>query len=69
LSTIHAKRRTLADLRGAFDFTQKAPRPTLPTVRDVFAAADQTVLTLNASRTVADCATTLPDWLLPLLGV
>jgi len=69
LPTIDARRRTLADLRGAFDFSQPAPPPTLPTPRELFAAADQTVLTLDASRTVVDCATTLPNWLLPLLGI
>src|SRR5262249_9826486 len=69
LPTINARRRTLADLRGAFNFAQAAPRPALPTPRELFATANQTVLTLDASRTVTDCATTLPSWLPPLLGV
>ena len=69
LPTINAGRRRLADLRAAFDFAQESPQPALPTPRDLFATANQTVLTLDASRTVADCATTLPSWLPPLLGV
>jgi len=35
----------------------------------LFRKARQDILTLNADRTVADCSTTLPDWLAPLLGV
>jgi phospholipase C len=69
LPTIDARRRTLADLRGAFDFRQAEPRPALPTPSQLIATANQTLLTLDASRTVASCSTTLPSWLLPLLGV
>ena len=60
LPPINARRRTLADLRGAFNFAQPAPQPALPTPRQLFAWANQTVPTLDASRTVVDCGATVP---------
>jgi phospholipase C len=69
LPTIAAKRWRLADLREAFDFNQQPVNPSLPTPAQLFAQADDTVLALNATRTVADCTTNLPSWLPQLLGV
>jgi phospholipase C len=69
LPTIAPARRGLYSLAHAFDFDQVPNRPGLPTTRQLFRYANQEILTLNADRTVADCATTLPSWLGPLLGV
>jgi len=43
--------------------------PALPTPQQLFAQANQTVLILNADKTVADCSTNAPAWLPSLLGV
>jgi phospholipase C len=69
LPTIDAARREQASLMGAFDFTQAQNSPALPTARQLYHLAHQQILALNADRTVASCATTIPDWLPPLLGV
>jgi phospholipase C len=69
LSTIAPKRRTLTSLSEAFDFTQTPITPSLPTAASLYSQANDTVLTLNAERTVADCTTNLPSWLPSLLGV
>ena len=69
LDTIAAKRRGLDDLREAFDFRQNPNTPSLPTPQELFSQANDTVLALNAERTVADCTTNLPGWLPSLLGV
>ncbi len=69
LPTIDPDRRGLYSLVHAFDFTQTPNTPELPTANQLFHKAKQQILTLNADHTVADCSTTWPDWLLPLLGV
>jgi phospholipase C len=69
LSTIAPGRRTLANLAGAFDFNQQPNVPSLPTPAQLYPYAQQTILTLNAERTVASCSTSLPTWLPQLLGV
>lgn len=69
LPTINAERRKLADLTSVFDFTQAPLHPSLPIPAQLFAEANQTVLTLNLARTAASCSTTLPSWLPPLLAV
>jgi phospholipase C len=69
LSTIAPKRRTQTDLSQAFDFAQTPITPSLPTAADLYSQANDTVLTLNGDRTVADCTTNLPSWLPSLLGV
>ena len=69
LPTIAPKRRKLSDLRDAFCFNQVPVAPALPTPQQLFAQANQTVLILNADKTVADCSTNAPAWLPPLLGV
>jgi hypothetical protein len=43
--------------------------PSLPTAKQLIGKAKLDILTLNADRTVADCSTSWPGWLLPLLGV
>ena len=63
------QRRKLAHLEHAFDFTQAPISPTLPTAKQLYASASQTVLTLNAGATVPACATGVPAWLPGLLGV
>ena len=67
--TIDPARRKLNNLAKAFDFTQTPNTPALPSAAQLFPDAQQTILTLNAARTVADCSTDVPSWLLPLLGV
>ncbi len=69
LPTISADRREQPDLTQALDFHQAPIRPTLPSPQHLFASANQTILTLNGTRTVASCATGIPSWLPPLLGV
>jgi phospholipase C len=69
LPTIHHRRRELNNLKHAFDFKQAANNPNLPTPKQLFRYAKEQVLVLNAHHTVASCATTAPDWLLPLLGI
>ena len=69
LPTIDPARRQLADLTDAFNFSQHRNSPKLPTAKQLFHKAKQEVLVLNANHTLAGCSTTLPDWLLPLLGV
>ena len=69
LPTIAASRRKLASLELALDFSRPVTRPALPTAAQLYARAKQTVLTLNAEKTVADCSTSLPTWLPQLLGV
>jgi phospholipase C len=69
LSTIAPGRRKLADLTAAFDFNQAPNVPSLPTPAQLYPYAKQTILTLNAERTVASCSTSLPSWLPQLLGV
>lgn len=69
LPTISPARRKLADLRTAFNFGQIPIEPPLTSPRQLFQTANKTVLTLNADRTVVDCSTNLPNWLLPLLGL
>jgi phospholipase C len=69
LPTIDPARRSLTSLLHAFDFTQEPNSPALPTAKQLFPKAKQEILTLNADHTVASCSTTLPDWLLPLLGI
>ncbi|MBV8977600.1 MAG: alkaline phosphatase family protein [Alphaproteobacteria bacterium] len=68
LPTIAPARRDLYSLVHAFDFSQTPLMPALPTAKQLIAQANLDVLTLNADRTVADCSTTWPSWLLPLLG-
>jgi phospholipase C len=69
LSTIAPARRGLSDLTQAFDFTQQPNVPSLPTPAQLYPYAQQTILMLNAARTVASCSTGLPSWLPQLLGV
>jgi phospholipase C len=69
LPTIGGERREQPDLTKALDFTQAPIRPALPSPQQLFASANQTVLTLNAARTGIACATGVPAWLPPLLGV
>ena len=69
LSTIDPARRELDDLTGMFDFTQQPIAPAMPTVAQLWPAADQTLLTLNLTRTLASCSVTAPQWLESLLGV
>jgi phospholipase C len=69
LPTIDLKRRDLASLVHVFDFDQEPNSPGLPSAKDLYPEAKQLILTLNADHTVADCATNLPNWLLPLLGI
>lgn len=69
LPTIHPARRELYSLAHAFDFNQVPNTPDLPTPKQLFHKARQDILTLNLDRTLADCATSLPNWLAPLLGV
>jgi phospholipase C len=69
LSTIDPARRALDDLTGMFDFTQQPIAPAVPTVAQLWPAADRTLLTLNLARTVASCSVTAPQWLESLLGV
>jgi phospholipase C len=69
LPTIAASRRTLPSLAAAFDFNQTPLKPPLPTAQQLYARANQTVLTLNGQKTVADCSTNIPTWLPQLLGV
>jgi phospholipase C len=68
LPTIDARRRDLYSLVHAFDFTQTLNTPSLPTAKQLIGKAKLDILTLNADRTVADCSTSWPGWLLPLLG-
>ena len=68
LPTISPDRREQPDLTQALDFAQAPIRPPLPSPQQLFATANQTILTLNATRTVASCATGLPSWLPPLLS-
>ncbi|MBV8538523.1 MAG: hypothetical protein JO128_23190, partial [Alphaproteobacteria bacterium] len=68
LPTISADRREQPDLTQALDFTQAPIRPALPSPQQLFATANQTILTLNGTRTVASCATGVPSWLPPLLS-
>jgi phospholipase C len=65
LPTITAARRDLADLTGAFDFTQAANTPSLPTAQDLYGQARKVILDPN---TPDGCSTDLPAWLLQLLG-
>jgi len=65
LPTIPVARRDLADLTQAFDFTQEANNPTLPTAAQLYAQAKKTILDPSGSDT---CSTDLPSWLAPLLG-
>jgi phospholipase C len=67
LSTIAPARRDLYSLAKAFDFTQEPNNSNLPTATQLLPTADQTILTLNLERTLADCSTNLPNWLVPLL--
>lgn len=69
LPTINAARRDLADLTRAFNFRQQPISPPLPSVFQLFAKANQTVLTLNLDRTLAGCSTSLPVWRPALLGL
>ncbi|HEY4115783.1 MAG TPA: alkaline phosphatase family protein [Rhizomicrobium sp.] len=69
LPTIAPDRRELGNLTRAFDFSQTANSPSLPTAKQLYHEARQQILTLNADRTVASCSTTIPDWLPQLLGV
>ena len=69
LSTIAPARRDLAALTHAFDFGQDPITPALPTPAQLFADAKELVLTLNLTRTVADCSTQLPTWLSSVLGI
>jgi|HubBroStandDraft_4_1064222.scaffolds.fasta_scaffold26842_3 phospholipase C len=69
LSTIAPARRDLADLTKAFDFKQAPSSPTLPTPAQLFPYAKQEILTLNLTRTLADCSINAPSWLASLLGV
>lgn len=69
LPTIATRRRGLTDLTEALDFTQTPIAPPLPTAAELYARASQDVLVLNGDRTVASCATGVPDWLPSLLGV
>ena len=69
LPAIAKHRRRLDGLVEAFDFSQAPNSPQLPLAKHLFLQAKQLVLALNADHTVADCSTTLPSWLLPLLGV
>jgi phospholipase C len=69
LATIAPARRDLTDLTQAFDFTQEPNVPALPTAAQLFPYAKQSVLTLNAGRTVASCSVGAPSWLPQLLGV
>jgi phospholipase C len=68
LPTIAPARRDLYSLVHAFDFTQTPATPALPTAKQLVRKAQLDILTLNADRTVADCSTSWPSWLLPLLG-
>jgi len=68
---INAARRNpnaFADLRDAFDFNQSITRPLLPAPEDLFAFANETVVTSDIHRGVIECTTTIPRWLPPLLG-
>ena len=67
LSTIAQARRELYDLTKAFDFTQEPNNSNLPTTTQLLPTAKQTILALNLERTLADCSTNLPIWLIPLL--
>ncbi len=69
LSTIAPARRQLSGLSGAFNFNQPPNVPSLPTPAQLYPYAQQTILTLNAERTVASCSTSIPSWLPSLLGV
>lgn len=69
LPTIAPFRRNLASLAHAFDFTQVPISPTLPTPQELYGLAKNELLLLNLGGTVASCATAVPDWLPPLLGV
>ena len=69
LSTIDSRRRGLADLTKAFDFRQQPNNSLLPAAAQLFPSANQTILTLNLQRTLADCSINAPSWLAPLLGV
>ena len=69
LSTIDSRRRGLADLAAAFDFSQPPNNARLPSAAQLYPYANQTILTLNLQRTVADCSINAPSWLGPLLGV
>jgi phospholipase C len=69
LSTIDSRRRGLADLTEAFDFRQQPNSSLLPSAAQLFPSANQTILTLNLLRTVANCSINAPSWLAPLLGV
>lgn len=69
LPTISPERREQADLTHALDFSQAPLRPPLPGPQQLIATANQTVLTLNLTRTVADCSTNAPSWLPQVLGL
>ncbi|HEY2386158.1 MAG TPA: alkaline phosphatase family protein [Candidatus Binatia bacterium] len=63
------RRRVLDNLAGAFDFSRTVVRPALPSPQDLYALANETVLTTDVQRGVVECSTTIPTWLPPLLGV
>jgi phospholipase C len=69
LSTIDPARRELDDMTALFDFQQQPIAPVVPTVAQLLPLANDTVLTLNAERTVASCSLTAPQWLSSLLGI
>ena len=69
LSSIDPARRKLNNLAKAFDFSQAPNNAALPSPAQLYPYAQQTILTLNAERTLADCSTNLPTWLPQLLGV
>jgi phospholipase C len=66
LPTIAAGRRELDDLTLAFDFTQAANSPNLPTAVQLY---NQLSGTIFGAGGVAGCTVGLPSWLPPLLGV
>jgi phospholipase C len=66
LPTIAAGRRELDDLTLAFDFTQAANSPNLPTAVQLYNQLSGTILSAGG---VAGCTVGLPSWLPPLLGV
>jgi phospholipase C len=69
LSTIDPARRELDDLTNIFDFQQDPVKPPLPSVSQLAPTAKETLLTLNAERTVGSCSLTAPQWLPSLLGI
>ncbi len=64
-----SRRNNLGDLRDALDTTNHYPRPLLPDPAELAPLVKETVLSVDVHRGVVDCATTIPRWLPPLLGI